>query len=161
MNKEDYDLLWRLITEQRWAALATTQEAGAPYVSFVAYAVDPGFSSVVMHLSRLATHTGFLLARPQVALGISAPDSGQGDPQILPRVTLEGRVAVIERENPAYQDARASYLERLPSAERLFGFGDFILFRMEVETLRYVGGFARAHNVDGARLRAWAREAGR
>lgn len=160
MNKEDLDILARLLKEQRWAAMATVQDDGAPYVSYVAYAVEPGFNGLLLHLSRLAAHTGLLLARPRVALGISVQDTGRDDPQILPRVTLEGRVTVIERDSVDYAPAREAYLARLPTAERLFGFGDFVLFRMEPETLRYVGGFARAHSVSGARLRQWALEVG-
>lgn len=156
MDQADIDLICRLLRGQRWAALATTQDDGAPYVSYVAYAVEPGCGGVLLHLSRLAAHTALVLARPRVALGIAAPDSGDGDPQLLPRVSLEGSVSPIARDDPAYDAARACYLARLPTAERLFGFGDFVLLRLTVDRLRYVGGFARAHTVDGARLREWA-----
>lgn len=159
MNQEDIDLLVRLLREQRWAALATTQDDGAPYVSFVAYAIERDIGGVVLYLSRLAAHTGYLLARPRAALGISLPDGGVGDPQTLPRVTVEGQVTPLQRGAPGYDAAREAYLARLPTAERLFGFGDFVLLRLEIETLRYVGGFARARTVSGARLRQWSQEA--
>jgi len=161
MNNEDLDLLVRLLREQRWAALATTQDDGAPYVSFVAYALEHDLGGILLHLSRLASHTGYLLARPRAALGVSLADEGVADPQTLPRLTVEGRVVPVERDSPGYGAARACYLERLPTAERLFGFADFVLLRLEVEMMRYVGGFARAHTVSGAHLRQWAQgEAG-
>lgn len=160
MDKNDAERLCRLIDSQRWAALAATQDDGAPYVSFVAYAPEPGLTTVLLHVSRLSAHTGYILARPRVALGISAPDNGLDDPQILPRVTLEGRVEPIARDAPDYGPARAVYLAKLPSAEQLFGFGDFVLLRLTVETLRYVGGFGRAHTVSAGRLRQWAGDLG-
>lgn len=159
MDKDDTDLLIRLLHEQRWAALATAQDDGAPYISFVAYVVEPNLGGLLLHLSRLAPHTGYLLARPRVALGVSLPDEGASDPQTLPRLTIEGKAVPIERGSSDYEAARERYLARLPAAQRLFGFGDFVLLRLEVETIRYVGGFARAHTVSGARLRQWAQEA--
>ena len=160
MDKHEAERLCRLIDAQRWAALATVQDDDVPYVSFVAYAVEPGKASMLLHVSRLSAHTGYALARPQVALGISAPDDAQGDPQTLPRVTLEGRVELIGRDGPEYGPARTAYLAKIPTAEQLFGFGDFVLLRIKVETLRYVGGFGRAHTVSAGRWRQWAGELG-
>lgn len=142
------------------AALATIQDDDVPYVSFVAYVTEPGVASVLLHVSRLSAHTGYALARPRVALGISAADDGQGDPQTLPRITLEGKVEIIGRDVSEYAAARAVYLAKLPAAEQLFGFGDFVLLRLKVETLRYVGGFGRAHTVSAGRWRQWAEELG-
>ena len=158
MHSDDITQLLHLLRERRWAALATVQEDGSPYCSHVAYAAEPDGAGVLLHLSRLAAHTRLLLARPQAALAITTPDSGEGDPQTLPRLTLQGPVRTIERDDPQYAAAQACYLARLPSAERLFGFGDFVLLRLSIATARYVGGFARAHNVSGERLRHWVQE---
>jgi len=46
----------------------------------------------------------------------------------------------------AYESIKQTYLDRLPTAEQLFGFGDFILFQLNPESLRFVGGFAQAHS---------------
>ena len=159
MHSDDIIQLLHLLRDRRWAALATVQEDGTPYCSHVAYATEPDGAGVLLHLSRLAAHTGLLLARPQAALAITTPDSGEGDPQSLARLTLQGTVRTIERDDPQYAAAQACYLARLPSAERLFAFGDFVLLRLSIDTARYVGGFARAHNVSGERLRQCVREA--
>ncbi len=160
MDTDDVEHLCGLIHEQRWAALATAQDDGSPFVSFVAYAPEPGLTSLLLLVSRLAAHTGYMLARPRVALGISAPDERRDDPQTLPRVTLEGVVEVVAHEAPDYAQARACYLARLPAAEQLFGFADFSLLRLRAESLRYVGGFGRARTVSAARLRQWAETRG-
>lgn len=136
--------LARLLTEQRWAALGTVGENGEPNSSYVAFAIEPDFHAVVLHLSQLAAHTRNLLARPTVSLAVTEPDDGRHDPQTLARVTLQGTAVIVPSETGEYTAARERYLGRLPAAEPLFGFGDFQLFRVELEKARYVGGFARA-----------------
>lgn len=156
MNNDERIRLRQLLSEQRWAALATLADDGAPSVSFVAYVPEPDFAGILIHVSRLAAHTRYLLARPRVALGISAPDSGQGDPQLLARVGIHGAVSVIPCGTPEHLTARAHYLTRLPQAEQLFGFEDFVLLRLQPEEARYVGGFARAYSLSGEQLRQLA-----
>ena len=67
MLAEELPLLAQLIRGQRQAALATTHN-GMPAVSMVAYAPEPGFAGMLLHLSRLAAHTADLLAAPEAAL---------------------------------------------------------------------------------------------
>ena len=152
MNNDERKRLCQLLLEQRWAALATLNDDGAPAVSFVAYVPETDFSGFLIHVSRLAAHTQYLLARPRAALGISAPDSGGEDPQLLPRVSIQGLTAVLQRGTPEYTAARAHYLARLPEAAQLFGFEDFVLLRLRPEEARYVGGFARAYSLSGEQL---------
>jgi len=153
VNNDERMRLRHLLQEQRWASLATLNDGGSPAVSFVAYVPEADFAGFLIHVSRLAAHTQYLLARPQAALGISAPDSGGEDPQLLPRVSIQGTTSVIPRGTPEYAAARSRYLARLPEAERLFGFEDFVLLRLRPEEARYVGGFARAYSMSGEQLR--------
>lgn len=153
MNHDERRILRRLLLEQRWAALATLNEDGTPSVSFVAYVPEEDGSGFLIHVSRLAAHTRNAMARPGVALGITTPDTGGGDPQLLARVTLHGEVTEITRNTAEYHAARQRYLARLPQAEQLFGFGDFVLLRLQPSEARYVGGFARAHTLSAEQLR--------
>ena len=153
MNNDDRMRLRRLLVEQRWAALGSINDKDGPSVSFVGYVPEADFAGFIIHVSRLAEHTQYLLARPRAALGISEPDAGQGDPQLLARVNLQGPVAVIDRGTPDYLAARTRYLERLPHAQQLFGFEDFLLMRMRPEEARYIGGFARAYRLSAEQLR--------
>lgn len=145
-----------LLRTQRWASLATTNADGQPSASMVAYAVEPDFKGVLLHLSRLAEHTGNLLERPMAALAISEPDPGTGDPQQLARVSLQGPVETVGRESRGFAAARDIYLARLPTAAPLFDFPDFVLFRLRSEKARFVGGFARAHSYGAADLQRLA-----
>lgn len=140
-----------LIRQQRWAALATVAD-GKPHASMVAYSTDGSLQGYLLHLSRLAPHTRYLLDTPQVSIVISAPDDGREDPQTLPRLTIDGEISELTRGSEAYQQARNHYLAALPSAEPLFEFGDFSLFRLQARSMRYVGGFARARNLSPSDL---------
>jgi putative heme iron utilization protein len=145
-----------LIREQRWAALATTDDDGHPAASMVAYAVTPELDGLLLHLSRLAAHTRYLLERPKASLVLGEPDcDGRADPQTLGRVSIGGTVHPLAPESDAFNAAREHYLARLPEAAPRFEFSDFILLRFEIETLRYVGGFAAAHSFEGEALRGF------
>ena len=132
-----------LLRGQRQAGLGTLP-GGAPFVSMVAYAAEPDFGGFLLHLSRLAPHTGALLADPRASLLVCEPDDGRADVQTLARVTLIGTAAPLDPAGEAYAAAQALYLARLPAAEMLFAFPDFALFRFVPSEARYVGGFARA-----------------
>jgi len=112
----------------------------------VAYTLNEAKGEVYLHLSSLAGHTRNLALHPHASLVISQNDEGAGDPQQLPRATLAGYVTVFEREMTGYEEAKQRYLERLPDAAPLFEFGDFRLLRFHIEKIRFVGGFAQAHN---------------
>lgn len=138
--------LLRLLRQRRWAALATRDVDGMPMASMVAYVPGDNAGSLYLHLSQLAAHTGNLLANGRAALVVSEDDTGSSDPQELARVTLQGQVVVIARDSEEYRQARERYVERLPAAEHLFDFPDFLLFRLDVDSARFVGGFAQARS---------------
>ena len=144
--------LRHLICSQRWAALATLSEGDGPCTSMVAYVVEPDFSGFLLHLSRLAAHTRNLLHDARASLVITQVDTGGGDPQTLARVSIQGRVIALSRECEEFSAARAIYIHRLPESELLFGFSDFVLFRLQPIEARYIGGFARAYTLDGEQL---------
>lgn len=150
--------LKRLLAAARWAALASVDGAGAPMASMVGYVMTEASDAAYIHLSRLAAHTGNLLANGRAALVISENDDGNGDPQELTRVTLQGGVQVIARDTEEYGAAQESYLQRLPASERLFDFPDFILFRLDVVEARFVGGFGQARTFGATDLRNAARQ---
>lgn len=158
MERDEKIQLAQLIRGQRWAALATLHE-NAPFASMVAYAPEADFSGFLLHLSRLAPHTRNLLADPRASLVIGEPDTGGNDPQTLGRVSVQGTVIELTRGSTDYTDARERYLEHLPEAEQLFGFGDFMLFRLLPADARYTGGFARAYTLSRAQLEVAARAA--
>ena len=150
MDASQEELLAHLVFGNRWGTLATVRD-NQPLASNVAYAAGES-DSFLFHISQLAWHTKNLLENPQASLSVSEVDSGEGDPQLLARVSLQGSVTAVSRDDVTYQQAQAQYLKALPEAQQLFSFADFILFRFTVEQVRFVAGFGRSFTLSGETL---------
>lgn len=153
MDASESAALMSLLRTQPVAALATLHK-GAPAVSMVPFALLPDGTGFVIHVSQLATHTQDMLKNPAVALLVTAPLGAAESPLALPRASVQGQARPCPPDSPGYGHARQAYLAKLPDAEPLFSFGDFSLFVIEPESLRWVAGFGRAMSVVGDRLQA-------
>lgn len=153
MDATDSAALMTLLRTQPVAALATLHK-GAPAVSMVPFALLPDGTGFVIHVSQLATHTQDMVRSPAVALLVTAPLPATDSPLALPRASVQGQARSCAPDSPGYEQARRAYLAKLPDAEPLFSFGDFSLFIIEPESLRYVAGFGRAMSLAGERLQA-------
>lgn len=158
MNADESRALRNLLALTPVAALATLHK-GEPAVSMVPYA-QLSDGRFIIHVSRLATHTQDMLAHSAVGLLVTASADAAPTPLALPRVSVQGRSHLCAPESPDHADARAAYLAKLPDAEELFSFGDFSLFLIEPEGLRYVAGFGRAYAVTAERYAALMQDAG-
>jgi len=153
MDATESAALMSLLRTQPVASLATLHK-GAPAVSMVPFALLPDGTGFVIHVSQLATHTQDMLRNPAVALLVTAPLAVGDSPLALPRASAQGSARPCPPESPGYEAARHAYLAKLPDAEPLFSFGDFSLFVIEPESLRWVAGFGRAMSLVGERMRA-------
>ncbi len=149
--------LAQLVFGHRWGALATTHD-NRPLASYVAYVAQVEGDGFLIHVSRLARHTTNLLANLQASLAISEADNGTGDPQTLARVTLQGSVTEVARGSADYEVAQGEYLQALPDAEQLFGFADFVLFKLTVEQVRFVAGFGKSYTLSCSTLQRVRRD---
>lgn len=113
---------------------------GHPFASVAPYGLLPD-GSPILFMSSMAEHTRNLDNDPRASLLITEGDGGS-DPLAVDRVTLLGRVDVVE-DNNAITDARAAYLAANPDATGYIDFGDFSFRRLLVERVRWVGGFGR------------------
>lgn len=131
-------------------ALASVDPArhGAPSNALVTYACDMDASPIFL-FSTLSDHTRNLLQDTRAALLIEQA-SGRRNPQTGPRATLCGRVARVPAK--AREAARARFLARHPDAALYADFGDFAVYRMTVERVHWVGGFARARWIPAKRV---------
>ncbi len=141
-----------LLAASRTGALATVAlDGGFPFGSLVAYAVD-GAGRPLLCLSDLAEHSRNLAVDPRASLMVSQDASGTatgshslspggaGDPLALARVTVLG--SVVELRDDERSAALDAYRERHPDAFYA-AFDDFRLYRLDVASVRYVGGFGR------------------
>lgn len=157
MVSETYLPPARLLAASRWAALAVVHE-GAPAAAMTSYALAPDGTALYVHLSQMALHTRSLLEEPSAAFVVSAPDTGEGDPQTLPRLSLAGVALALVPGTPEYDAGREAFVSRFPDADERFALADFVLFRFEPSEARWVGGFARALRMTGAQLAEAVRE---
>ncbi|MCA9620803.1 MAG: DUF2470 domain-containing protein [Myxococcales bacterium] len=125
-----------LVGGQRTGTLSTLTEAGFPYGSYVTFALD-GAGNPVFLVSRLAAHTQNLERDARASL--LAHESVADDPLANGRVTLVGHCHKLA--DPG--EARAAYLEAHPTAAYYADFTDFGFYRLEVEEVRFIGGYGR------------------
>ena len=146
MNESPDSALRDLLASRRVAALGTLH-GGAPYVSMVPFALFPDGSAFLIHVSGLSAHTGDMLKDPRVSLLVMASESPEQMAQELPRVSILGRAAPIPEPSGEYDAGMACYLERFPDAAPMFQLGDFSLFTITPEHVRWIGGFAGAESL--------------
>jgi heme oxygenase (biliverdin-IX-beta and delta-forming) len=146
MDSLSEETLAILIRETRIAALGTLHE-GETNLAMVAYAVADDFSAFYIHVSKLGQHTTDMEKDPHVSLLITERDDDRADPQTLARVAIRGVAEILPRTRSEYAEVRNIYLERFPLAEKLFGLGDFNIWKITPVGGRYVAGFGRAFNL--------------
>jgi len=161
MNPADATVLRALFTDQRVLALSVLRE-GKPYIGLLPFAVEPDNGSALVHASDLARHTsGLTNGAPFAALIHASEQPAAGGPPVdvlqLPRVSLQGTVARLDKGSEAYASARQTYLARFPDSEPTFSLGDFNLYRLGFDSGRLVAGFARAVNLSPVSLRELTR----
>lgn len=153
MDAESKTRLIHLLRRQRLAALGTLRSDGGPLVSQVLFLAAPDFSAFYMLISRLAQHTQDILRDPRISLMIAEPDDGLLDPQTLGRISLRGEARPLPNDDPAYAGVRAAYLDKFPQAAVALQLGDFMFYRLEPMSARYVAGLGKTFNLNGADLR--------
>ena len=127
-----------------FAVLSTFSKADPDYPggSVVAFAVDPA-GRPVFSFSGMSAHTPDILNNPHCSLTVAAKDfKSVADG----RVNLMGRTELIQ-DPEEKKAARDLYLKKHPGAFWV-DFGDFNWFRMTVDKVRFVGGFARVGQVN-------------
>lgn len=136
-----------LVAGQTRGALSTlaVDPPGTPFGSIVTYGLD-GRGRPVSFVSTLAEHTRNLLADPRASLLVLEAVPDGADPLAGGRATLLGRMERVADEAQA-EAAKAAYLAANPQAFYV-AYGDFLCVRLEVEHVRYVGGFGRMSWVD-------------
>jgi len=130
--------------------LATVGESGDPWCSLVVYGPDAEGNPVLL-VSTMAEHGRNLVTDPRASLAINDP-SAPGDPLDRPRITLAGRV--VRPEGEAAEAALDAHVAAIPGARLYAGWDDFSVWILEVERVRWVGGFARMDTVSREEYRA-------
>ena len=123
-------------------------DPGYPGGSVVGFAPDED-GRPLFFFSGMSTHTQDLLVEPKCSLTVAAKDfKGAADG----RVNLMGQCHLV-KDAEEKEKAKEIYKLKHPGAFWV-EFGDFNVFRMDVEKVRFVGGFARAGSVTAEEYKA-------
>jgi heme iron utilization protein len=135
-SSRDPETFARLLARRCTRAALATNFGGAPYASLVLLAVDLDASPLLL-LSELARHNRNIAFDPRVSLLLDGTE-GHPDPLTGPRLTLLGRASATD-------DPRclARFISHHPTSAGYAGFGDFHLYRVEVERGHLIDGFSR------------------
>lgn len=120
---------------------------GTPFGSVAPFGLDDHGRPVIL-ISELAEHTKNLRADPRASMLVVEPGTPGGDPLAAGRVTLLGRG--VEVDDAGRAEAKAVHLAGNPNAAGYAEYGDFSFWRLEVEAVRFVGGYGRMSWVDAA-----------
>lgn len=148
--------LRRLLDSRAVAALATLHR-GEPAVSMVPFVLPAGDTTLILHVSTLATHTRDMQEHARVGLLVMAEPDATTAPQALPRISLQAEARTLARDTAEHAAARAAYLARFPDAAVTFELADFALVALQPLAARLVAGFGRADALAGEALVAWLR----
>jgi putative heme iron utilization protein len=128
------------------ATLATLSEDGGPWASLVTFGMLPD-GAPVLFVSTLAEHGRNLQRDARASLVVAQP-SPSGDPLAAGRVTVAGRARMPAGDQE--RAARAAYLTGVDEASMFIAFDDFSLYVLDVERVRWVGGYGRMDSVTAA-----------
>lgn len=138
-----------LLRRSRQGALATLMAgSGDPYCSLVNLASHPDGSPILL-ISRLALHTGNILADGRVSLMLD--ERAEGDPLEGARMMLAGRAEEVA-EGAERDLVRRRYLAAHPSAEAFVEFKDFSFFQIRPSGAHLVAGFGRIVDLEPTRF---------
>jgi putative heme iron utilization protein len=138
-----------LVASASRGALSTlaADPQGYPYGSVASYGLDDR-GNPLFFVSLMAEHTQNAIRDPRASLLVTEPVPDGADPLASGRVTLLGLLSTVaEDDRPA---ARDRYLEANPTSAYYIDFGDFTFYRLDVQSIRYVGGYGRMSWVDAA-----------
>jgi putative heme iron utilization protein len=132
-------------------SLATRDADGYPFGSVALYVLDESGNPVSL-LSEIAEHTRNVRRDGRASLLVSAGVRDGDDVMAMPRVTLKGRLVSLQAaEATRWRD---EFLRAHPSAESYVSFGDFGWWRLEVSSVRFVGGYGRMSWIEVAEYAA-------
>lgn len=159
IRSEELELLRRLLTAQRMLSLGVLVD-DKPYVGLLPFVTRPDFTALIIHASSLALHSRGLLPDAPFGALIHATDRPEADPLQLPRMSLQGKVRRIPRDEIEWAASRDLYLAKYPSSRSIFQLGDFHLYELAVESGRLIAGFGSIHTLNRRTLAEAAADAG-
>lgn len=136
-----------IVAQTTTGTLATLSDDGTPWASLVTYGIMAD-GSPVLCLSTLAEHARNVERDQRASLMVADPHHA-GEILAGGRVTLAGRVR-RSTDHPDGGAAREAHIAAIPSAAMYADFNDFTFWILEVERVRWVGGYGRMDSASAA-----------
>lgn len=134
-----------LVANGEVAGLSTLSDGGHPWGSLVTYGVMGDGAPVVL-VSTLAEHGRNLVGDPRASIVVAATLLPGQDPLDSGRVTLAGRMRE-PADGVEHAEASGAMTSSSPAAALYGTFGDFTLWVLDIERVRWVGGYGRMDSV--------------
>ena len=96
----------------------------------------------------MAEHTQNAIRDPRASLLVTEPVPDGADP-LASGTTLLGLLSIVAEDDR--RTARGRYLKVNPTSAYYIDLGDFTFYRLDVQSIRYVGGYEWMSWVDGGR----------
>ncbi len=138
-KKDSIEAARRLLAHTGSAALGTINPDGSPLVTLVAMSSMADGAPLLL-LSRLAAHTQNILRSPIASLLVQGAGKDP-DPMRAPRLSLNGNVVGLEKDEIA--TAKARFIDTHPGSEPYDTELDFDYYRFAIESVRFNQGFGR------------------
>lgn len=136
-----------LLSSSTVATLATLSEDGTPWASMVVFGTCADGAPVIF-VSTLAEHGRNLEREPRGSLSVMAEIGDAPDPLQVGRVTLAGRWE--KPEGAREEEARAAAYAAMPYGRTYAKMADFSLYVLNVDRVRWVGGYGIMGSDDAA-----------
>jgi putative heme iron utilization protein len=152
MADDPKNVLKALLENTRTLQLATLDAQGLPSISYAPFVRDSE-GNFYIFISGLASHTQDLLRKPQVAVMLIADEQETRQIFARTRATWQCVATPVGRDAalfPPILDAMESRFGNVVSLLR--GLGDFMLFRLQPQSGRFVMGFGQAFVLAGEGL---------
>jgi heme iron utilization protein len=150
-DKAARDLARGLMGESRFASLGVIDAVTlTPALSRIAFGLDAQGAPLSL-ISSISAHHAHLTANPSCALMVGEPGP-KGDPLTAPRLMLQARARLLNREDPDHPALRQQWLAAHPKSRLYIDFADFIFVRFDVVAAFLNGGFGKAFHLTPADL---------
>ncbi|MEN9422729.1 MAG: tRNA ((37)-N6)-methyltransferase TrmO [Pseudomonadota bacterium] len=153
MSKHPEETLGQLLESAKTLQLATLDAGGEASISYAPFVRDDA-GNFYIFVSGLASHTQEILHHPQVAVLLITDEQDARQIFARTRATYRCVAEVVAREEAAYPLMLDKMEARFGNVVGLLrGLGDFVLFRLQPQSGRFVMGFGQAFVLAGEGLR--------
>jgi hypothetical protein len=133
------------------AMLATLEDDGLPSASYAPMVWVDGAG--YLFLSDLAGHTRNLRRCPSLSLLLIEGENSSANVFARQRITLQGNARIVDRVDPAFAPVLAEFYRRFGQVMTVLeSLPDFYLFRLQLQSGRYIRGFGQAYELSGEGL---------